>query len=90
MVRSADSELSPGDKRELMIDFDKILGLDLQVAVPPGEVSESDPRIDGLLRQRQEARENKDFAAADRIRDELAAEGIEIVDTPDGSRWRRA
>jgi len=90
VVRSKGSELSPADQRQLVIEFDKILGLELQTAVPPTKISESDPRIDGLLQARQEARKNKDFAAADRIRDELAAEGIEIVDTPDGPRWRRA
>ncbi len=90
VVRSKGSELSPADQRELVMEFDKILGLDLHTAVPPTKISESDPRIDGLLQERQEARKNKDFAAADRIRDELAAEGIEIVDTPDGPRWRRA
>jgi cysteinyl-tRNA synthetase len=90
IVRVADSELSAADKRDLLIDFDQILGLDLLTAVPPSEQSESDPRIDGLLVERDEARRNKDFAAADRIRDELAAEGIEIVDTPEGSRWRRS
>ena len=89
-IRSAPSELSPADKRDLLIEFDKILALDLLTAVPPSQQSESDPRIDGLLAQRLEARNNKDFATADRIRDELAAEGIEIVDTPEGPRWRRA
>ena len=37
----------------------------------------------------QAARAEKDFVGADRIRDELDAEGIEIVDTPEGPRWRR-
>jgi cysteinyl-tRNA synthetase len=35
------------------------------------------------------ARKAKDFAEADRIRKELAAEGIEIMDGPEGSTWRR-
>jgi cysteinyl-tRNA synthetase len=89
IARSADSELAPADKRDLLIAFDQILGLDLLTAVPPSQISESDPRIDELLEQRQQARQNKDFATADRIRDELAGEGIEIVDTPDGPKWRR-
>ena len=37
----------------------------------------------------ERARAEKDWDAADRIRDELQAEGIEIVDTPGGARWRR-
>jgi cysteinyl-tRNA synthetase len=47
--------------------------------------------IDGLvavaLEQRQAARERKDFAAADAIRNQLAQIGITIEDTPGGPRW---
>ena len=46
-------------------------------------------RIDALVAARVAARKAKDFAEADRIRKELAAEGIEIMDGPDGSTWRR-
>jgi cysteinyl-tRNA synthetase len=46
-------------------------------------------RIDALVAERVAARKAKDFAKADRIRQELAAEGIEIMDGPDGSTWRR-
>jgi cysteinyl-tRNA synthetase len=43
--------------------------------------------VDALLDQRQAARASKDFAAADAVRDQLAAAGIEIEDTPQGPRW---
>jgi cysteinyl-tRNA synthetase len=46
-----------------------------------------DSLVGGLLEQRQEARANKDFATADRVRDQLTAAGIEIEDTPQGARW---
>ena len=46
--------------------------------------------IDALLEQRTAARAAKDFAAADRIRDELAAMGVVIEDSPDGPQWRLA
>lgn len=46
-------------------------------------------RIDALVQARIDARAAKDWAEADRIRDELAAEGIEIMDGPNGSTWRR-
>jgi cysteinyl-tRNA synthetase len=45
--------------------------------------------IDQLLAERNAARAQKDFAAADRIRDELAAQGISIEDGAGGTRWRR-
>jgi cysteinyl-tRNA synthetase len=43
--------------------------------------------VDALIEQRQEARATKDFATADRVRDQLAAAGVEIEDTPQGPRW---
>ncbi|MET0931315.1 MAG: cysteine--tRNA ligase [Aeromicrobium sp.] len=46
-----------------------------------------DSLVGGLLEQRQQARATKDFATADRVRDQLAAAGIEIEDTPQGARW---
>lgn len=45
--------------------------------------------IDQLLADRNAARAAKDFATADRIRDELAEQGISIEDGADGTRWRR-
>lgn len=48
-----------------------------------------DSRIEALIEERQEARAKRDFAMADRIRDELAAEGIKLLDTKDGVRWTR-
>jgi cysteinyl-tRNA synthetase len=77
------------DRRELMLAFDEVLGLGLETAEASEAKSESDPRIDALLAERQQARASRDFATADRIREELDSEGLEIIDTPDGSRWRR-
>jgi cysteinyl-tRNA synthetase len=45
-------------------------------------------RIEGLLAERQAAKASRNFARADAIRQELAAEGIQIEDTPAGPRWR--
>ena len=88
VVRSG--QLSSADQRDLLLDFDAVLGLDLAHAERAQEGYESDPRIDGMLEEREAARASRDFASADRIRDELAAEGVELIDTPEGPRWRRS
>ena len=46
-------------------------------------------RIDALVQARIDARAVKDWGEADRIRNQLAEEGIEIMDGPQGSTWRR-
>ncbi|MGF0087667.1 cysteine--tRNA ligase [Streptococcus hyointestinalis] len=51
------------------------------------EVLDSD--IEALIEKRQLARQNRDFATADKIRDELAEKGIKLLDTKDGVRWTR-
>ena len=55
-----------------------------------GGASEDSARYDALLVERAEARKAKDFARADEIRDELAAEGIVIEDSAQGATWRKA
>ena len=79
-----------------LADFDRVLSLDL---IAKGEAlrqkqkeeekASADPEIDALVAQRTEAKKAKNWAEADRIRDELKARGIEIVDTPQGAKWRR-
>ena len=49
----------------------------------------ADPEIDALVEARTAAKKAKNFAEADRIRDELKARGIEIIDTPQGTKWRK-
>lgn len=48
-----------------------------------------DSEIEALIEERQEARKNKDWATADRIRDELKARGIILKDTPQGVTWTK-
>ena len=50
---------------------------------------EGDPAMDALVLRRAEAKKAKDFAGADRIREELKAMGVEVVDTKEGATWRR-
>ncbi|MDH5834160.1 cysteine--tRNA ligase [Luteimonas kalidii] len=55
-----------------------------------GASGDDDTRIQALVDERAAAKRNRDFARADAIRDQLAAEGILLEDTPQGVRWKRA
>ena len=50
---------------------------------------EGDPAIDAQVLARYEAKKARNFAEADRIRDELRQQGIEIIDTKGGASWKR-
>jgi cysteinyl-tRNA synthetase len=49
----------------------------------------SNVEIEDLIQQRQEARKAKNFAESDRIRNELLAKGITLIDSKEGTRWQR-
>jgi cysteinyl-tRNA synthetase len=85
-----DSGLGAAERWAVLREADAVLGLDLARGLPRAERVQSDPRIDALVAERVAARERRDFATADRIRKQLAEEGVVIEDTPQGSRWRRA
>jgi len=57
---------------------------------PEGSSSLDDGAIEALIVQRTEARKNRDFAESDRIRDELASNGIVLEDSAQGTTWKRA
>ena len=69
-----------------MRDADEVF--DILDDAPSAAVLDDD--IEALIKARDEARANKDFASSDRIRDELKALGIELVDTPEGTRFKRS
>ena len=77
-------------------DFDRVLSLNLlqaadKLRTKQAEEAEAtaDPEIDALVEARTAAKKSKNYAEADRIRDELKARGIEIIDTPQGAKWRK-
>ncbi len=71
----------------LLRTLDDTLGLlDLAAAQPEAD---DDAEILALIAKREQARQSKNYAESDRIRDQLADMGIEIKDSPEGATWRR-
>ena len=79
-----------------LADFDKVVSLNLisgaealRKKQAEEEAANADPEIDALVAARTQAKKEKNFAEADRIRDQLKAMGVEIIDTPQGAKWRK-
>jgi len=86
-ARLASGSLSRADA-ELALDF--LYRADRVLAVADfGEERGLDPEVERLLLERDQARAARDFARADRIREELATLGVIVEDTPSGQRVRR-
>ena len=83
---AGDASLSASEKVALLEDFDEVLGLG--IANWKGEAIPDD--ILALAEKREEARKNKDWAAADSYRDTLLSRGYAIKDTPTGPKVTKA
>lgn len=81
------SEPSGALKARLLATID-VLGIDMsEAAQDAGDVDVA--AIEALLEERTQARADKNFTRSDEIRDELAAQGIQIIDTPSGAKWKK-
>jgi cysteinyl-tRNA synthetase len=78
--------VSDGEKYALLSSWDQVLGMDLERFAL--EEWKPGPEVDELVRKRDDARQARDFATSDAIRDQLAAMGLEVMDTPGGTRVR--
>jgi cysteinyl-tRNA synthetase len=84
------ADLSPNEKRWLVLDADTVLGLDLhRVWEPPAPGDDVPESVVAMLRDRDAARAARDYARADGLRDEIGAAGFDVIDAPDGSSVQR-
>ena len=74
-------------KLYLIEDFDKVLSLDL--TVEEEEELQDEQFILDKIEERKQAKNARDFARADAIRDELLSQGIRLIDTREGTTYER-
>ncbi len=91
------ADTNDATKLYLLKDFDRVLSLDLIEAAEKVKAEKAEKassvdaeKVEALIAERTEARKNKDWATADRIRDELNAMHIVVTDTPEGIKWHVA
>ena len=90
------AKVNDATKLYALKDFDQVLSLNLLAAAQALQkkqaeeaAASADPEIDALVAARTEAKKAKNYAEADRIRDRLKEMGVEIIDTPQGTKWRK-
>ncbi|WP_298195603.1 cysteine--tRNA ligase [Novosphingobium sp.] len=88
-------KVDPAEKLAVVAAMDAVLGLDLlatdraALRIRPKSATITEATIEATLQRRKEARAAKDFATSDALRDELAAQGVEVMDgDPLGWDWR--
>ena len=91
LIRDINSNVGINSSKELC---EKALELIRELGLPLGILQKTtkgdlEEEIESLIAERQQARKDRNFALADKIRDELKARGIELLDTPQGVRWKK-
>ena len=91
LAKSANLYLREDEVSKEVIDhyiktFDELFGV---LGLNPVEEEILDEEIERLIEERNEARKRRDFATADKIRDQLQKMNIILEDTPQGTRWKR-
>ena len=91
LIRDINSNIGINSSKELC---EKALELIRELGLPLGILQKTtkadlEAEVEALIAERQQARKDRNFALADKIRDELKARGIELLDTPQGVRWKK-
>lgn len=91
LIRDINSNVGINSSKELC---EKVLELIRELGSPLGILQKTtkgnlEEEIEALIAERQQARKDRNFALADKIRDDLKAKGIELLDTPQGVRWKK-
>ena len=91
LIRDTNSNIGINSSKELC---EKALELIRELGLPLGILQKTtkgdlEAEVEALIAERQQARKDRNFALADKIRDELKARGIELLDTPQGVRWKK-
>ncbi len=90
-IKAGNEKISAGDLEELKTFYQNIvfdvLGLKEEEAADAGDNQALAGAMELLINLRRDAKANKDWATADKIRDDLSAIGIELKDTKDGVEW---
>jgi cysteinyl-tRNA synthetase len=91
----SDKAIGLSEKADVVAAFDSVLGLNLltltraDLRIRPKSATITEAEIEAAIAERKDARAAKDFARSDALRDELAAQGVEVMDgDPLGWEWR--
>lgn len=80
-----DENISNADKKATVLDFDKVFGLGFENLKEASEISIPE-EVKKLVKEREQARGNKDFKKSDELRKEINSLGYELKDTPEGQK----
>ncbi|WP_315081841.1 cysteine--tRNA ligase [uncultured Clostridium sp.] len=91
LTKDTNTNINVNSSKELI---NKALEIIRELGAPLGLLQKTtkgslEDEIESLIEQRQDARKNRDFALADKIRDDLKDRGIVLEDTPQGVRWKK-
>ncbi|HPL99886.1 MAG TPA: cysteine--tRNA ligase, partial [Bacillota bacterium] len=90
MVRDINSNVKAESPAELVkVSYDMLMELTGVLGLLYKKEESLDSEIEKLIEERQKARKEKNWALADKIRDDLKEQGIILEDTPEGVKWKR-